>query len=802
LTGVLRLSTIREVYVVTSRRVWLVTLLVLVVGAIGCAPRYRYTSRGDEEAASERSSEPAVRATLEEAEAAYEQGVDHFVRDEFTAAAPYLEYAISLLSRDIDWSSDEGALSERRILLYKCRYFLERLPAVVQESDEDLLVAAPEPATEPLPSIEIEYNDKVEKWIRYFTGKGRKTFVSWIHRSGKHLEMTERILAEEGLPAELVNLALIESGFNPNAYSRAHAVGMWQFIASTGRIYGLRIDWWVDERRDPVRSCRAAARYLRDLNEALDSWPLALAAYNSGQRCVERAIKRGRTRDYWKLRLPRETRDFVPKFMAACLLTRDPEKYGLDLTFDDTVRYDVIDLEPKTDLKAVARACGVAVSTIKDLNPHLIRGCAPDGKAPYPVRIPAGKLEICRSELARMPEEERLAKSYTSPTLRHTVRRGETLSRIARKYGTTVSTLARVNNISNRHRIKAGQVLLVPGGEFGSYPENPGIHVVRRGETLSRIGHAYKVKIRDLMAWNDLKSPHVIYPGQKIIVSMEHAPRGQIAVHVVKKGDTVSGIADQYRTSTRSVLQANGLTSGDRIYPGQEIRVPVDEGWMPDGQPAVHSVKRGETISSIAERYGTSVGEVLSLNGLGSRDKIYPGQKIRITGTLSSSAYGDPVVHEVRRGETVWSIARRYAVSVDDVLRTNGLRSRDRIYPGQKLTIVGSARSGSPPYGDPVVHEVRRGETVWSIARQYAVSVDDVLRTNGLGSADKIYPGQKITIAAAGAQGSSAAYHTVRKGETITSIARMYSVSVESVLDANGLGTRSRIYPGQKIKLP
>jgi membrane-bound lytic murein transglycosylase D len=786
----------------TSRRVWQWALVVLIAGALGCAPSYRYTSRVEERPLDEPAPGPEIRATLQQAEAAYHKGVDHFVKDEFGAAASNLEYAISLLSRDIDWSADDTAVSERRILLYKCRYFLERLPAEAQEVPESAEVTEVVPAKPPLPSIRLEDNDRVQKWIRYFTGKGKASFVKWIHRSGKYRDTAARILAEEGLPPELVNLALIESGFNPNAYSHAHAVGMWQFIASTGRIYGLRIDWWVDERRDPVRSCRAAARYLRDLNEALDSWPLALAAYNSGQRCVERAIKRSRTTDYWELRLPRETRDFVPKFMAACLIVQDPDNYGLESTLDEPLEYDEIDLEPKTDLKAVASACNVAVSVIKDLNPHLVRGCAPDGKAPYPVRIPAGKLEVCRSELARMPEDQRLAQTYTSPTLRHTVRRGETLSRIASKYGTTIATIARVNNISNYHRIKAGQILTIPGGEYGSFPENPGIHVVRRGETLSKIGHDYRVKIRDLMAWNDLRSPHVIYPGQKLIVSMEDAPLKEVVVHVVRKGDTVSGIAGKYGTSTRAVLQANGLASRDRIFPGQKIRVPVAGGWIPEGQIAVHTVKRGETISGIANKYGASVTEILSLNGLGSRDKIFPGQKIRVEGAIAVTGSGEPVVHEIRRGETVWSIARKYSVSVDDVLRINGLGQRDRIYPGQKLTIVRSAGAPGPAPIESLVHEVRSGDTIWSIARKYAVSVDDVLTSNRLGSRDKIYPGQKIVIAGAGSGGSVQEYHTVRKGETITSIAKMYGYSVESVLDLNGLGTRSRIYPGQKIKLP
>lgn len=712
----------------------------MVLAACGCAPRY--TSRPVVEPEQLVDSSKTERL-LAEAGAAYEKGVDFFVQNEFDSAGCHLEYAISLLSQDVDWSAADRVLSERRILLYKCRYFLERLPVVVREmAPRDEPLADVECLKEPLPPVGLVDNERVRKWIRYFTGTGRGTFTKWVDRSGGYRSLTTRILKEEGLPVELANVALIESGFNPNAYSRAHAVGMWQFIQSTGRIYGLRIDWWVDERRDPVRSCRAAARHLRDLHEALDSWPLALAAYNYGQGRVERAIKRARTRDYWKLRLARETRDYVPKFMAACVIIAEPDKYDFDFNMDAPVEYDEVDLEPKTDLKAVARACGVAVSVVEDLNPHLIRGCVPDGKSPYGVRIPAGKVEVCKAELARMPMEDKVAKTFTSPTLRHTVRRGETLSRIARNYGTSISAIARANGIQDYHKIRAGKTLVIPGGEYTNYPENPGIHVVRKGETLTEIGHTYRVKLKDLMAWNDLKSAHVIYPGQKLIIAMDHAPRGDVVLHEVSPGETISQIAEKYRALTRDVLQANEIGSRDMIYPGQKLKVPAGRGWAGEGRLVSHEVKQGDTVTSIAKKYGSSVTDVLRLNGLGSRDPIYPGQKITVGVSAGSVRAGGAIVHEVSPGETVTSIARRYAASINEVLEANGLRASDPIYPGQKLTI------------------------------------------------------------AAAAAGHAGGFYTVRKGDTITSIARQHGHTVRSVLDANGLGTRDRIYPGQQIRLP
>ncbi|MFH1314001.1 MAG: LysM peptidoglycan-binding domain-containing protein [Candidatus Eisenbacteria bacterium] len=777
------------------RRVWLWMFSATILVICSCAPRYTTTP---EQPPVEPVPDGRVEVLLDEAESAYQEGVDLFVREEFDSASAHLEYAITLLSRDVAWSSDGSALSERRILLYKCRYFLERVPVAVSDVIVEPEIDEIEPRKPPLPSVELLENDKVRGWIRYFTGDGKASFAKWLKRSGLYRPLMLRIFKEEGLPPRMVNLAMIESGYNPNAYSKAHAVGMWQFIKSTGRIYGLRVDWWVDERRDPVQSGRAAARHLRDLYQALDSWPLALAAYNSGQRCVERAIRRGHTRDYWRLRLPSETRDFVPKFMAACLIMENPQKYGFDSGVDGPVSFDEIEVGPKTDLKIIAEACQVPASVISELNPHLIRGCAPDGKSSYAVRIPGGKLELCRSNLASVPPDKLIAKVYASPEIGHTVKRGETLSRIANKYGTTIAAIGKANRLKSYHRIGVGQVLKIPGDGYVSYPDNPGVHSVRRGETLSSIAGRYGVQVRDLMEWNNLPSAHLIYSGQRLIVALDKLPENRQIVHRVKKGETVSTIARLYRASTQAVLLANELGSRDRIYPGQDIKVPVTDGWMPRGQQVVHVVRRGETVTSISKHYGVSIEHVLSANGLRSSDKIYPGQKIKIGGYDAPQA--KPIVHSVARGETVSGIAERYGVPTQDILAANGLGSSDRIYPGQKLEV---RRSNGGASQDRVeVHTVCRGETVSSIAKRYGTSVTEVLNANGLGSRDKIYPGQSLVIFEGKVPRDVLVYHEVTRGETISSIAGKYGATVNKVLEANEMKARDRIYPGQKIKVP
>ncbi len=665
-----------------KRCVWLALSTVVLIALAGCSAKYRTRPLTDREPV----SRGGAQAAIARADSLYSAAVEFFVAEEYDSASYYLNRVIGYLSTDIDWSADETALGERRILLYKCRYFLERIPRLEEEiPPSEMELAFIEPKKDPLPPVEIVSNSKVQNWVDYFCGRGRETFIRWVNRSGQYRMTVLKILKEEGIPLEIVNLALIESGFNPNAYSRAHAVGMWQFIASTARLYGMRVDWWVDERRDPVRSTRAASRYLRDLYTVFGSWDLALAAYNTGQRGVERAMKRSRSKDYWKLRLPRETRDYVPKFMAACIIMQKPEAFGFAFDYDLPVEFDEIKVAPKTSLSVIAKCAGADYKAVTAINPHLIRECAPDG-GEYSVRIPSGTVEVCQANLGEVSPDDRIAKSYANPYMKHTVRRGESLSVIARKYGTSVSTIARANGIRDYHKIRAGQVLTIPYGDGVALPENPGIHVVRRGETLTSVAHKYGVRVNDIAVWNDLRSRDLIYPGQKLIVSLDarvaaETRGGDTFVHVVSRGETVWAIAARYGVSSGTVLGINGLGSRDKIYPGQKLEIPGDGPARAD----VYTVRSGDTISEIASRFGVSTSAILSANGMGARDRIYPGEKIKIPG--GRAALDEIIVHKVSRGETITSIARKYGASSSSVLKENGLGPRDKIYPGQKIRV-------------------------------------------------------------------------------------------------------------------
>jgi membrane-bound lytic murein transglycosylase D len=455
-------------------------------------------------------------------------------------------------------------------------------------------------------------------------------------------------------------------------------------------------------------------------------------------------MRKCRSRDYWDLRLKRETTNYVPKFMAACIIMNDPDKYDFEFTLEDPLEYDELDVEPKTLLHAIARSCGVIDEVLEELNPHILQGCAPGGKSDYPVRIPRGKIEMCRAGLAAIPDTGRISDKTEITIVKHKVRTGDTLSQIAEKYGSSMREVARANGISNYNRIRIGQILSVPVRGYTGYAENPGVHTVRRGETLSSIASMYRVDQSDIVKWNNLRSRHLIYVGQHLIVS------------------------------------------GERV---------------PESETLVHRVQRGETLSSIARAYAKSLEEILVANNLGSADLIYPDQRIRIPGASSAARPGGALfVHQVRAGETVSEIADRYGVSTSSVLSSNNMDSGARIFPGQELLVPGVSRAASS--GEAIVHEVQPGETVYSIARKYSASWKGVLRANDLDEGDTIYPGQKLTIAEGGSAGRSVVIHTVAAGENITVIARKYGVSVESVLDLNGLGRDHRIFPGQKVKIP
>jgi membrane-bound lytic murein transglycosylase D len=374
--------------------------------------------------------------------------------------------------------------------------------------------------------IPVVLNDDVLRLLNFYQNRGREIMEQGLKRSGMYLPLFREIFREEGVPLDLVYMAHVESHFKPNAYSRAKARGLWQFMLGTGRVYGLRQDWWIDERSDIVKSTHAAAQHLRDLYERFENWDLAMAAYNVGSRRIDRVRRRyGRELDYWTMvkrrMLPRETRSFVPSILAALIIFRNPERYGFWVEPEPPLQFETLELKEQVDLRVVADEIDVRVADLFALNPELRRGITPFHYDDYRLKVPLGKADLLKERLAVLPKERKVQVRH------HKVLRGESLGLIAQRYRSSITAIAQVNRIRNVHRLREGQDLLIPlaGGysvasaarSMEPAPQRlPATYVVRRGDSLSRIANRYRVTINDLLLWNNLKVDQWIYPGQRI----------------------------------------------------------------------------------------------------------------------------------------------------------------------------------------------------------------------------------------------------------------------------------------------
>lgn len=412
-------------------------------------------------------------------------------------------------------------------------------PSLVSPGDVEVIERAAEeeiPLPEP-PLAEydfpIEFNEKVKAYIHHFQTARRGLLERAFQRAARYRPLIREIFQEKGLPLDLINLAFIESAFNPYAYSRAGAAGIWQLMEATGRLLGLRTDWWLDERRDPEKATLAAAKYLGALYDLFKSWPLAIAAYNAGDGTILRALKRSGVADFWSLRLPLETQLFVPAFMAITVIVKNPELYGFTVPQDEPLRYEKVYLEDATDLRLLAQAAGVSLEEIRELNPELSRFATPPHYPGYQLKLPWGTREAFLENLDRIPREKRVS------WLRHRISKGETLSKIAKRYGAPVKVLMELNGLQGRALIRAGSHLLIPvpyGFTLTMAPPpekvRPNVsarkarpkarhpkeikYVVKRGDTLWRIAKEFSVPLGELRRWNGLSPKAVLKPGLEL----------------------------------------------------------------------------------------------------------------------------------------------------------------------------------------------------------------------------------------------------------------------------------------------
>ena len=430
--------------------------------------------------------------------------------------------------------SDSLHVSRKDVTRRAGEVFGDTMPAAADRADSATLA--------PSWDIEVrsyESTDRVEHYVRMFTGPSRDRIQTRLERGTRYEAMIRAKLHAAGLPEDMYYLALIESGFDPNAYSSAAAVGMWQFMTSTARDMGMRVDWWIDERRDPMKSTAAAVRFIRDLKEQFGSLYLAAAAYNGGPGRIARGLSRyaddleGTTGDdlFFALAdkdyLRSETREYVPQLIAAALVAKEPDRYGMKLVPLPSISYDSVRVGPAIPLAAIAHAAGARVSEVKELNPQVLRGVTPP-KGSVWIRVPVGAADSFPAALAALPTADRKGLS-TAET-----KKGETLESIARKARISERQLA-LYNPTLKHfksgRLVVGQAVLIPTEAVAS-------------------------------AATSVPDPSIERYGSASVTAM----------HVVRHGETLSGIAKRYNTSTFALMKANGLRKA-LIFPGQTLVV-------------------------------------------------------------------------------------------------------------------------------------------------------------------------------------------------------------------------------------
>ena len=469
---------------------------------------------------------------------------------------------------------------------------LDELQSLTLPEDRPLSERVKEEAAHTQSDIPLVINGQVAKFIDYFTsGRGRSSVEFGLRASGRFRDMILRVLEEEKVPRDLLYLAQAESAFQPRARSRAGAMGIWQFMPSRGAEYGLERNWWTDERMNPEEATRAAARHLKDLYIMFGDWYLAMAAYNCGPLCVQRAVERTGHADFWELSarraLPEETRNYIPIIVALTFIGKNAEKYGLENAVqEDPWVYDTVAVTHPVDLRLVAEIVGTRVETIRELNPSLLRMTTP--KFPeYTLRIPLATKEIFQKKIAMIPPEKRVWWRW------HTVRYGETLSGIAQKYRASVKAIAEVNNLNPEELLQDAAELVIPVTRGGNREIR---YQVRAKDTLSSIARRYSVSPDQIMSWNNLGRP------------------------VLKKGMTLLIPPPEDRSPLVQSSSAAGSASPARAA----VRTAIAQ--QKAGSPAaslVHRVRKGESLWQIASSYNISL-EVLK------RSNAQLGETLRI----------------------------------------------------------------------------------------------------------------------------------------------------------------------------
>jgi membrane-bound lytic murein transglycosylase D len=523
-------------------------------------------------------------------------------------------------------------------------------------------------------SLPLEWNERVQAEVRYFT----QGVPAFMRKSLQRMQQYDSLILDElntrKMPADLIYLPLVESGFKYTAYSPAGAGGIWQFIPATGKRYQLQVDWWVDERRSPHKATDAALRYLHDLYNEFGDWLLAMAAYNCGEGCVRRAIRKGNTRNYWDLDLPKETMHYVPRILAAMIIGHFPERFAVSTDSSDLKDWQSTQVEVKhcLSLQSIADSLNISTDSLQALNPDLLRWCTPPSTKKFSLNLPMGMDSLFLAYYNNL-DAAQLTRWH-----RHKVTWGENLGSIAELYGLSVKALKEANKMKSS-ALRSGQHLVIPlppsalppqdilaqerareAEEWSTENRMHQTYTVQSGDNLYDIARRFDVSLKALQHWNKLGEKSLLSVGQNL--------------HVYTEKENTRSFLGQSRAT-----QAKAKTP-IRTEPSAQAKK------TPKGQRYV--VQTGDNLYLIARKFGISVKTLQEWNEL-ENSRIHPGQTLAVGTndviTEDNSAKG-VVWYVVRSGDSLWDIGRRYGVSMQQLRDWNQL-GQERLQPGRRLKV-------------------------------------------------------------------------------------------------------------------
>jgi len=489
----------------------------------------------------------------------------------------------------------------------------------------------------------ITVNKQVLYYLELFQGKQRNYFTYWLARSSMYRPYIEAELKKAGLPLDLVFLAMIESGFNPSAYSPAKACGLWQFIEGTGTRFGLKIDSWVDERRAPEKATKAAVRYLTSLHAQFGDWYLAVAAYNAGEKKIDTALKTINASDFWEIAASEgifmETKRYVPKLIAAIIIARNPEKYGFtDISYKKPQEYETINLPGGVSLETVAATANTSVKDLRALNNELRKSQTPP-KNEYLLRIPIGTKDLIASNL------DKLRPVTTTVYITHTVKKDDTLDGICSLYNISKTTLLKANNLRTA-QLPKGMRLQIPSTatkyalpKEGQQPEERlakaggkgkrqvVMHTLKSGETLETIARQFQVPVQQVMQWNKISNLNKIKQGQQLALLLERPAAEPVEV-ATKNSKAVAKIAAEIKeTAQVPTLEATKKRSVAKVQPEPAPKQPAVAAAQKEPPPTWYVVKNGDTLATIAKKFQASAQNIRDWNKLSS-NTLQTGNKL------------------------------------------------------------------------------------------------------------------------------------------------------------------------------